>query len=119
RGHIRKWNGNKDGIMEFVFVEASQVKAVVSCKSLATAVDKDYPKSLRGYGVSKIFLFAECCKTTAVVNLRKRATQAGYQGMWFLYQTDDQSADKSIGVVKDENEYFSFATAIKKAVGNK
>src|SRR6266849_10235424 len=60
KGHLRKWNGGEKSVMDFRFVEAGSVRAVVSCKSSLDTIDKAYPKSLRKYGVKTVFLFAEC-----------------------------------------------------------
>jgi hypothetical protein len=74
--------------MNFSFVKASTVRFVVSCKSLLNSIDADYPRTLKKYGVRKIFLFAESCDESQVEPLRKRAKKAGYSGMWCLYTTD-------------------------------
>lgn len=94
KGHIRKWNGNGGGtpIMEFKFVEAGKVKAVISCKSELTNIDKAYPGSLRKFGVKNVFLFAECCAKRRIAALRRNARKHGYKGVWVLYYLDDNPA---------------------------
>jgi hypothetical protein len=76
-GHIREWNGNAHPIMDFKFVEPERAMAVISCKSFLNAIDRDYPKALKKYGVEKIFLFAECCRRSRLDALRKTAKRAG------------------------------------------
>jgi hypothetical protein len=87
-GVVRRWNGFEDPVMNFSFVKASKVRFVVSCKSLLGSIDADYPKTLKKYGVQKVFLFAESCDESQVQRLRKKAVQAGYSGMWCLYTTN-------------------------------
>ena len=114
KGHVRKWNGDEHPIMDFRFVRAGDVRAVVSCKSklTASAIDKAYPKDLKKYGVRKIFLFAECCEETQFSVLLKKAKQAGYCGLWCLYLTEAQSPSFKT----DESMYDAFGTAVLKAV---
>lgn len=114
KGCIRSWNGSKEPIMEFKFVEASSVRAVISCKSKLTAIDQDYPTSLKKYGVKKVFLFAECCDESQLESLKRRAYKAGYKGLWFLY-----SVETSTGFVKtDEPELKNFGDKIFKSVSS-
>jgi len=87
-GVVRRWNGFEDPVMNFSFVKASKVRFVVSCKSLLSSIDSDYPRTLKRYGVGKIFLFAESCDESQVDRLRKKAIQVGYSGMWCLYTTN-------------------------------
>src|SRR5216684_1407952 len=61
KGSVQKWNGTDHPIMEFKFVGIAHARAVISCKSQLTSVDKGYPKALKKFGVKKVFLFAECC----------------------------------------------------------
>jgi hypothetical protein len=91
QGVVRRWNGFKDPVMNFSFVKASKVRFVVSCKSLLSSVDADYPATLKQFGVSKIFLFAESCDESHVERLRKKAVQSGYAGMWCLYTTNKKN----------------------------
>ena len=110
KGEVRKWNDRKDAIMVFAFVEASKARAIVSCKSKLTAIDKQYPKALRKYGVRNIFLFAECCKESDFARLRKEAKRAGYAGLWCLYLTEGPT------IKEDESTYVEFGNAVAEAV---
>ncbi|MDE0145692.1 MAG: hypothetical protein OXL95_07465 [Nitrospira sp.] len=115
KGWICRWNGSSRPIMEFTFVEASSVLAVISCKSKLTTIDKKYPSSLKKYGVNKVFLLAECCVESRKESLKKRAREAGYKGLWFLY-----SVDTSTGFVKtDESALKSFVDEILKSVSSR
>src|SRR5438552_2708552 len=40
KGHMRKWNGSDRPVMDFKFIEATSVRAVVSCKSLLKSIDQ-------------------------------------------------------------------------------
>jgi len=114
KGHVRKWNGNEKPIMDFRFVSAANVRAVVSCKSQlrATGIDRAYPKDLKKYGVKNIFLFAECCDETQFPGLRKKAREAGYCGLCCLYLTQAQNSSFRT----DELMYDAFGTAALRAV---
>jgi hypothetical protein len=100
KGHIREWNGgNKHPIMEFKFVKASSVLAVVSCKSHLTSIDREYVASLKRCCVKNIFLFAECCKNMHLDKLQRNSKTAGYKGFWCLYTIDkDHSFISTDGV---------------------
>jgi hypothetical protein len=111
KGHVREWNGSKDPIMNFKFIEAQNVRAVVSCKSTVRAIDKAYPKDLEKHGVENIFLFAECCQDAHFSRLRKAARRAGYRGLWCLYLTQEDGSFKT-----DESMYVAFGDAVHKAV---
>ena len=111
KGHVREWNGGKDPVMNFKFIEAGNVRAIVSCKSTLSAIDKAYPKALQKHGVAKIFLFAECCQDTHFARLRKAARSAGYRGLWCLYLTQKDGSFKT-----DESMYVAFGEAVLKAV---
>jgi len=115
KGHLRKWNGsgNDSPVMEFKFIEASSVRAVVSCKSLLTAIDKDYPSDLKAFGVENVFLFAECCREAHLPRLREKAAAAGYRGLWCLYCADEGAPMYTT----DESMYVNFGDVISKAVG--
>jgi len=98
--------------MDFKFIEAASVRAVVSCKSLLKSIDNSYPKALKKYGVENVFLFAECCPEAHLLRLRKRAESAGYRGLWCLYFDDGEGASFKT----DESMYIDFADKILKAV---
>ena len=106
KGHLRKWNGSggSNPIMEFKFVRAEKVKAVISCKSVVTTVDEDYPLKLVPFGVDKVFLFGECCSQSNYSGLKTKALAAGYSGFWCSYLTDS-SQDEPI---KDDSMYQDF-----------
>ncbi|GEM_PF-717122 len=115
KGHVRRWNGNGGDkpVMEFKFIDARSVRAVVSCKSLLNSIDKDYPAALKAFGVKSVFLFAECCRESRWVGLQKKARKVGYQGASCLYFTkeDDESLTKT-----DESMYVIFGESVVKAV---
>jgi hypothetical protein len=111
-GHVRKWNGNAAPVMDFKFVDASSVRAVVSCKSTLDHIDKDYPKALKKYGVKKIFLFAEVCRASQLKSLRSAAKKAGYSGLWSLCLVEKPEA----GFTTDERMYVDFGETLLKAV---
>jgi len=104
RGLFARWNGGEKPIMDFLFIESKYVKAVVSCKSRLTAIDKDYPRHMNAHGINKVFLFAECCSHTNYANLRAQALQAGYSGLWCAYFTVGQEDE----VVDDEFHHLDF-----------
>ena len=114
KGCIRCWNGSSKPIMEFKFVEASSVLAVISCKSKLTTIDKQYPPSLKKYGVEKVFLLAECCAESSKESLKKKARVAGYKGLWFLY-----SVQTSTGFMNtDEPALKNFGDEIFRSVSS-
>ena len=111
KGYIRHWNG--DGgvkpVMDFKFVEATDVLAVVSCKSRVTSVDGDYPGQLSKYGVDKVLLFGECCSETNYINLDSKAKGAGYLGLWCAYHHDGSGE----GFITNENMYADFYKTVR------
>jgi hypothetical protein len=109
-GHLDKWNDSKDPIMEFVFVEARYVKAVVSCKSQLADIDFAYPKQLARFGIDKVFLFAECCSLTNYDNLREKALAAGYCGLWCAYFTEGGADD----FTTSDEHYNDFRETLRK-----
>ena len=112
KGYIRSWNGSSKPIMEFKFVEASSVLAVISCKSRLATIDKSYLTSLKRHGVEKVFLFAECCDESQQKSLKQRACKAGYKGLWFLYVVEE-----ALGLVTtDDQELSDFGDEILKSV---
>lgn len=114
KGHIRKWNGNggDQSVMEFKFICASSVRAVVSCKSLLDSIDKEYPAALKAFGVKSVFLFAECCRGSRWANLQNKAKKAGYRCTSCLYFTEE---DDSL-YRTDQPMYVSFGNSVAKAV---
>lgn len=116
KGHIRKWNGNggDKSVMEFKFIDARTVRAVVSCKSLLNTIDKDYPAALKAFGVKRVFLFAECCRESRWAKLQKTAKAAGYQDTSCLYFT---GKDESL-IETNEFMYVCFGNSVADAVKN-
>jgi hypothetical protein len=114
KGHIRNWNGGKEPVMDFKFIRAQGVRAVVSCKSQLDSVDAEYPKALKQFGIGKVFLFAECCRRDRLADLRKAARKAGYKGFWCLYTTEKETEDTAY--LTDESMYVEFGKAIREAV---
>jgi len=98
--------------MTFKFIEARKAIAVISCKSTLTSIDKDYPKSLKKFGIKNIFLFAETCKKGSFATLSKAAKKAGYRGLWCLYFTDEDGAMVSI----EDKVHMAFIESIKKTI---
>jgi hypothetical protein len=116
KGHVRKWNGDggTDPVMNFRFVRAEDVQAVVSCKSRLDSIDSSYPLALKQFGIKKVFLFAECCREDQFPSLRAKAKGAGYSGLWCLYFTQ-KGPDESM-FSTDETMYVDFGNSIRKAV---
>jgi hypothetical protein len=112
KGHVRKWNGSEKPVMDFKFIKTANVRAIVSCKSRLTSIDKSYPKALKKYGVRNVFLFAESCEESQLARLRKSARKAGYRGVWCLYQTQLPGA----AFKTDEQMLIGFGDAVQKAV---
>jgi hypothetical protein len=110
-GHIRKWNGSDKPIMSFVFVDAKQARAVISCKSVLKSIDKDHPKALKKYGVEHVYLFAETCDAKRLPALQKAALKAGYAGAWCLYTTGSDTAS----FTTDEPALHTFGDTVLKA----
>jgi hypothetical protein len=97
--------------MSFVFIDATQAKAVISCKSTLTSIDKEHPKSLRKYGVENVYLFAETCDEKRLPKLREAALKAGYSGLWCLYTIGNDTASFKT----DEPALLSFGDTILRA----
>lgn len=111
-GWIQRWNGGEHPIMDFRFVDCSKAIAVISCKSFAKAVDKEYYKQFAAYGLKHIVLFAECCFSDKVAALRKQAREAGYTGFYYLYTMDSDNFTERT----DPAVYGEFIRAVKKVV---
>ena len=73
--------------MNFKFIESRKALAVISCKSYAKSIDKDYCNDFKKYSLDNIFLIAECCASTAIANLKKQAEESGYKGFYYLLLT--------------------------------
>ena len=84
-GVVRQWNGHGgEPVMDFCFVDCSQARCVISCKSFMRSIDTQYCQDLHPY-VKHVMLFAECCPSGSVARLRSQADGAGYTGFWHLY----------------------------------
>jgi hypothetical protein len=112
KGHVREWNGGRSPVMHFKFIKASCVRAVVSCKSYLTDIDRDYPRGLKKFGVGNVFLFAECCDESCITRLQKKAEKLGYKGLCCLYLTGEDASQYKT----DEAMYADFSNAILKTV---
>ncbi len=108
-GHFDKWNGDEHPIMEFLFVEATRVRGVISCKSQLSEIDEDYPRLLGEFGIKNVFLFAECCSLTNFENLRDKALAAGYCGLWCAYFTEGGSDSYTT----DDGHYLEFRETLR------
>jgi hypothetical protein len=114
-GFFERWNGGGDKpVMDFLFVESKHVKAVVSCKSKLTTIDEAYPKLMAEHGITKVFLFAECCSRSNYENLKSQAILAGYVGVWCAYFTTGQEG----AIEEDENHYVDFWTTLRSLFEN-
>lgn len=111
KGSLQKWNGSDNRIMLFKFVEVAQARAVVSCKSQLTTIDRQYPKALKTFGVDKVFLFAECCKSSQFDSLRHKAKEAGYADLCCLYFTGPGGTEEV-----NEELWVEFGEAVLNAV---
>ncbi len=109
-GHIAKWNGNDEPIMDFKFVGQEKALAVISCKSyLRTSdVDIEYCEEMKPF-VNKIWLFAECCGPRSVKNINERAMNLGYEKFWYLYTWSKQGSPQP-----KSNVWFQFVEEVKK-----
>lgn len=111
KGHVQHWNGHGglSPVMDFKFVDAANVLAVISCKSAVASVDDGYPAQLQKFGVTKVLLFGECCSETNYENLRKKAIDAGYLGLWCAYHQDG----KGEGFISNEVMYADFYNSFR------
>lgn len=84
----KKWNGDGNGnhIMDFYFINQTDVKAVISCKSYlrSAEIEVDYCNSIKNF-CPKIWLFTECCGHRSTISIRKKAVEIGYENFWTLY----------------------------------
>jgi hypothetical protein len=112
RGFVREWNGNRNPIMNFKFINCEDAVAIISCKSQISSVDKNYCPNMKPY-VDTVLLFAECCEPRAIKGLKRSAQKAGYKGFWYLYACDHKTMECTI----DENEWMDFLAILGKIVG--
>ena len=108
-GYLHEWNGSSNPIMNFKFIESRKALAVISCKSYAKSIDKEYCINFRKYNLHNIFLIAECCPSTAIGNLKEQAEGSGYKGFYYLYALNDEAGTYKV----DENVYIEFIEAIQ------
>ena len=92
KGHAGRWDGGDERVMDFKFVKQDSAVAVISCKSYAKDVDKEYAQKLRRY-VKHVFLFAECCAPGKVASLQRKARDAGYAGFGYAYTFDEKNSE--------------------------
>ena len=85
-GHIRRWNGDTEPVMDFRFIAQQNAIAIISCKSFLKSgnIEKQYCNLMQPF-VKKIWLFAECCEPQNVGKLRTNALRFGYEKFWHLY----------------------------------
>jgi hypothetical protein len=112
-GKRRRWNGNhEEPVFDFWFVKPEAVSAVISCKSLIRSpsdIDDKYCQELRGYGVKRIWLFAECCDRAKVESIATRAKRAGYDRFFHLYTLDSKTGSD----MPSKTSWVSFAKAVR------
>ncbi|MFT3886514.1 MAG: hypothetical protein QM724_14155 [Flavobacteriales bacterium] len=111
KGHVHKWNGTKKHIMDFRFIEASKVKAVISCKSLVRAsnIDKTYCDDMKKY-VKRVWMFAECCSPRDAAVLNEKAKALGFKDCFYMYTWTRKNGTIS----KNDDGWVDFAKKIKK-----
>lgn len=109
-GHIGRWNGSEEPIMDFRFIEQQKAVAVISCKSYLRSgdIDSEYCKSMEPF-VRKIWLFAECCDPRSVESIRNKAFGFGYERFWYLY-----TWSKQIVPNPNKNGWNEFVKELKK-----
>ena len=108
-GYLHEWNGSSNPIMNFKFIESRNALAVISCKSYAKSIDKDYCNDFKKYSLDNIFLIVECCPSTAIANLKRQAEEYGYKGFYYLYALNDEAGTYDV----DERIYIDFIEAIQ------
>jgi hypothetical protein len=114
QGYEGRWNG--DGglspVMDFKFIKCTEAVAVISCKSLAETIDKDYAMKLRPY-VNYVLLFAECCGPKKIKKLKSDAKKYGYVGFWHLYAFDKDAGE----CTQDPKVWEHFLKSILRIIG--
>ncbi len=117
-GHVAEWDGSKEPVMHFKFINRGCALAVVSCKSFVEGVDLKYAKSLQPY-VRHIFFFAECCEPRKVDSLRTAAKKAGYAGFGYLYTYNRETGETATDPKEWEIFFDKVASTVKKAAKKK
>jgi hypothetical protein len=110
RKHRASWNGTRQPVMDFKFVDRDEAVAVISCKSYLKSIDQDYEDYSRKVGsyVHNLWLFAECCPPGSVRRLRKASREAGYSKFWYLYTWDGERS-----LHPNEKMWFDFLESVR------
>jgi len=101
-GEAARWNGStdQDCVMDFRFIKAPHVLAVISCKSKTDGIDPDFARVLKKkFKVKHVYIFAESIKATAKKRLSKEARSYGYKGFWYLYEfrkLDERAVNRDV-----------------------
>ena len=111
KGWLESWNGDAHPIMDFKFIKCENAHAVVSCKSFAKNIDKNYCEAMARY-VKHILLFAECCSPKSAPKLEKKAKAQGYAGFWYLYTMDQETGE----CVNCPDKWEDFLQSIRRLV---
>lgn len=109
-GTHARWNGDAEKcIMDFHFVKAEKVKAVISCKSKLTSIDADFLNFVvKQFKIKHVLLFAESVPAKSREALVRKAKKCGYSGLWYLYEESENHMP-----VSDENVYLDFLTTVR------
>lgn len=108
-----RWNGDESGnIMDFRFINESDVKVVISCKSYLTSsdIEVEYFDNLKKF-VPRIWLFTECCGPRSAASIAKNAINAGYEHFFHLY-TWSKTTDKTTQKFPEWKDFISAIKAI-------
>jgi len=114
QGYFRRWNGGKaDQVMDFRFIQRSDIVAVISCKSLVRSITnevRNYYIRMKPYvNPGKLWLFAECVPLGKEKKIKTDARAAGYAGFWHLYSWGQRESR----VRADEQAWADFLTKIE------
>jgi hypothetical protein len=109
-GHIRRWDGTKNPIMDFRFIAQGNTVAVISCKSYLRSgdIDTEYCNLMEPF-VKKIWLFAECCGPRSTETIRAKAVKYGYERFWYLYTWSKQTEPRP-----NKGGWYEFVQEVKK-----
>jgi hypothetical protein len=93
KGFVGRWNGKKEPVMDFNFIEQQEAVVVISCKSYlrSSDIDEKYCNLMKPF-VKKIWLFAECCGPRSNKTIQKKAPMLGYEKFWYLYTWSKHTA---------------------------
>jgi hypothetical protein len=111
-GHIRRWNGSSNSVMDFRFIEQDKVICVISCKSFirSSDIDREYCDDMKKYA-NKVWLFAECCGPRSINSIRSKASTFGYDKFWYIYLWSEKS-----GISLNRQDWHDFISEIKKLI---